>query len=67
MRERTHFKAIRVYAPVKKCSAMAVSDNYSLSKYQIIFFFPKLLHSNRIVQYRPIYLTNPSPPDTSTE
>lgn len=40
MRDRTHFQAIWVYAPVQNCSAMAVSDNYSLSKhiYLLIFF-----------------------------
>lgn len=68
MRDKTHFRAISLYAPVQNCSAMAVADNYSLSKhiYLFIYFSPhKLLHSNRIVQYRPIYLPNPSPSHSS--
>lgn len=40
MRVRTHFQAISVLAPVQNCSAMAVADNYSLSKHIYLFFFP---------------------------
>lgn len=39
MRDRTHFRAISLYAPVQNCSAMAVADNYSLSKHIYLFIF----------------------------
>lgn len=39
MRDKTHFRAISLYAPVQNCSAMAVADNYSLSKHIYLFIF----------------------------
>lgn len=61
------FESMPLLRSVPQWLSRTITASQSTRFFIFFFFFPKLLHSNRIVQYRPIYLTNPSPENTSAE